>query len=241
MYQDARTDIFAFGSLLFECLTGTRAFPGRTPPDVITATLRRRAGLEPASRGDSAEDPRPTSPLSEEGAGRADPGRCRGEEGDRSGAGGAAAYGSLDRVGTNRRRAPRSQVRRSEGASPQSRLGADSLHRTGPSDRRGRGRDGRLRAPHAHRSRRMWEIASRTRLAPQLRERFQEGVFLVELGAVTVPELVPQAVASVFEVRDESGIPLEETLFRHLRAKAALLTSTAASICSRAAPSSRAG
>jgi Flp pilus assembly protein TadD/TolB-like protein len=36
---DRRTDIWAFGCILFECLTGTRAFTGETIPDVVTAIL----------------------------------------------------------------------------------------------------------------------------------------------------------------------------------------------------------
>ncbi|MFQ5654463.1 MAG: protein kinase, partial [Planctomycetota bacterium] len=36
---DLRTDIFAFGCLLFECLTGTRAFPGDSLRTIFAATL----------------------------------------------------------------------------------------------------------------------------------------------------------------------------------------------------------
>jgi eukaryotic-like serine/threonine-protein kinase len=36
---DPRTDIFAFGALLYEIFTGTRAFDGRTPTSVIAAIL----------------------------------------------------------------------------------------------------------------------------------------------------------------------------------------------------------
>ncbi len=38
---DKRTDIWAFGCLLFELLTGKRAFPGETLQDTITAVLER--------------------------------------------------------------------------------------------------------------------------------------------------------------------------------------------------------
>jgi serine/threonine protein kinase/Flp pilus assembly protein TadD len=38
---DKRTDIWAFGCLLYELLTGKRAFPGETLEDTITAVLKR--------------------------------------------------------------------------------------------------------------------------------------------------------------------------------------------------------
>ena len=38
---DKRTDIWAFGCVLFEMLTGRRAFRGETPSDTIAAVLER--------------------------------------------------------------------------------------------------------------------------------------------------------------------------------------------------------
>src|SRR5262249_54459702 len=38
---DARTDIWAFGCVLYEMLTGQRAFPGETTSDAIAAILER--------------------------------------------------------------------------------------------------------------------------------------------------------------------------------------------------------
>src|SRR5437667_35052 len=38
---DARSDIFSFGAVLFEMITGRRAFPGQTQADLIGAILER--------------------------------------------------------------------------------------------------------------------------------------------------------------------------------------------------------
>jgi serine/threonine protein kinase len=43
---DARSDLFSFGSLVFECLTGSPAFPGATPQERIEATLRGSPALD---------------------------------------------------------------------------------------------------------------------------------------------------------------------------------------------------
>jgi predicted ATPase len=45
----------------------------------------------------------------------------------------------------------------------------------------------------------------------------------VALAALSDPELVPQAVASVLEVRERPGRPLTETLADHLTSRDTLL------------------
>jgi non-specific serine/threonine protein kinase len=58
--------------------------------------------------------------------------------------------------------------------------------------------------------------SGKTRLALQiageLRETFLDGVWLVELASLSDPLLVPQAVAAVFAVREQSGTFLLQTL-----------------------------
>lgn len=55
---DRRTDIWAFGCVLFEALTGTRPFDGDTVPDVLAAIVERQPDLSklPASTPDSIRD-----------------------------------------------------------------------------------------------------------------------------------------------------------------------------------------
>jgi predicted ATPase/DNA-binding CsgD family transcriptional regulator len=54
-------------------------------------------------------------------------------------------------------------------------------------------------------------------------EEFEDGVWWVALAALSDPELVPQAVASVLEVRERPGRPSTETLADHLASRDTLL------------------
>jgi len=49
---DARSDIFSLGCVLFEMVTGNRAFSGKTDADTITAILRE----QPASMSTTVKD-----------------------------------------------------------------------------------------------------------------------------------------------------------------------------------------
>ena len=48
---DRRTDIWAFGCVLYEMLTGRRAFDGETTTDMFAAIVEPRAGLDGAAAG----------------------------------------------------------------------------------------------------------------------------------------------------------------------------------------------
>ena len=56
---DKRTDLFSFGCVLYECLTGQRAFPGETVSDSLAAILR----AEPDWNALPAETPPPIRRL----------------------------------------------------------------------------------------------------------------------------------------------------------------------------------
>jgi len=47
---DARSDIWAFGCLLFEMLTGARPFQGTTPASIVAAVLEREPSMSSAAR-----------------------------------------------------------------------------------------------------------------------------------------------------------------------------------------------
>jgi predicted ATPase/DNA-binding SARP family transcriptional activator len=67
----------------------------------------------------------------------------------------------------------------------------------------------------------------KTRLAIQVAEdlagRYRDGIYFVELGALTDPTLVPQTVASTLDIREETGHPLATTLTSVLQRRRLLL------------------
>ena len=50
----------------------------------------------------------------------------------------------------------------------------------------------------------------------KLAGRFDDGVWLVEFASLEDPSLVPQVVATVFDVRERAGIPVLDTLLASL-------------------------
>ncbi|HWZ93285.1 MAG TPA: tetratricopeptide repeat protein, partial [Polyangiaceae bacterium] len=67
----------------------------------------------------------------------------------------------------------------------------------------------------------------KTRLALQLAaeviDAYRDGVWLVELGSIRDPSLVPTSVAQVLGVQERTGKPLTESLCAHLKARQLLL------------------
>src|SRR6266571_5524051 len=61
------------------------------------------------------------------------------------------------------------------------------------------------------------------RVAAELRETFADGVWLVELAALTEDRLLPQTVADVLGIQDQSARPELETLSDYLQDKQLLL------------------
>src|ERR1700752_3091500 len=60
-------------------------------------------------------------------------------------------------------------------------------------------------------------------LANDLLVSFRDGVWLIELAPITEPSLVLQAVAAVFGVREQPGMPLDSLVLNYLRDKHLLL------------------
>jgi predicted ATPase len=60
-------------------------------------------------------------------------------------------------------------------------------------------------------------------IAGEVLEEFKDGVWLVELAAMSDPTLVPQVVASTLSIREQSGRPILTTLSEYLQPKHVLL------------------
>ncbi|MBM4119207.1 hypothetical protein FJ251_16020, partial [bacterium] len=201
---DPRTDVFAFGCVLFECLAGGPAFGGAGALEVLARTLEGEpnwallpGGLPEALRVLLA------SCLARDAAARpADMGAVRRALAALEAAGAAAAPPAaahnlplaLTRfIGRERELA---ELKRLVGF-------ARLVTVTGP------GGCGKTRLA--------------LELARALAPAYPDSVWLVEFARVGEAERVPQAAAAALGLREETARPLAETLAEHLREKACLL------------------
>jgi len=207
--QDERTDIFAFGCVVFECLCGRPAFTGETVGDILVHVVTGEVDWSLLPEGTPA-------------AFRALLRRCleKDVEGRPEGVGevleeirslrrsigtGAEAPGYPAEIPDNLPARLTSFVGRAASLAACTRLldGCRRLTLTGV------GGAGKTRLA--------------IRLAASQRERFPDGVWFVDLAPIAEGERLVQAVADACGVLEKRGIPLEATLVAHLETRRTLL------------------
>ena len=207
--EDERTDVFAFGCVLFECLTGRSAFDGPGIKEVWNAILHTTPDWSRLPPG----TPERIRKLLE---------HCLEREPQRRLASMRTARLEIEEALGVRRA---SALRTGEDVAAahhlpfqptpfvaRQRAVADSL--------------GQLRTT------RLLTITGvggvgKTRLAMRLAEmmvsEFPGGVWFVDLATVTDPERVPDALSTVLGIAEEPGIPVVRALTRHLTGRRALI------------------
>ncbi len=204
--HDRRTDIFAFGCVLFECLTGRRAFGGATKMDAIAAVLN----AEPPWSLLPRDAPQPIRGLLA---------RCL-EKDPRQ---------RLRDIGD-----ARIEIEEAREARPPARAPVSATQHNLPKQLTSFvGREREIAECDALLCEsRLLTLSGiggcgKTRLALKVAdsrlEAHPDGVWFVDLAPVSDPDRVPVAVATAASVREEPGKPILETLTRHLAEKRTLV------------------
>ena len=208
--QDERTDLFAFGCVLYECLTAQRAFRGEDLFETLTATLEKAP--------DFAALPERT------------PGRVRDllfkllekDPAKRLGVAREARHELEEALGIRRAAALRAGEAQ-----------ATTPHNLPKSITRFVGREEEVKscglqlAEHRLVTLTGMGGTGKTRLALETAERalasFPDGVWFVDLAPVTDPSRVETTIAAAVGVREEPGRALVESMVTHLRTRRTLL------------------
>ena len=97
------------------------------------------------------------------------------------------------------------------------------FYRTRTRGRQDRGAALRAAPPYSHWTRWSGKTRLALKVASEVLDGYQDGVWFVELAPLSDPELVPQALASVLGVREAPGSSLTHTLSEHLLSRTMLL------------------
>src|SRR5690606_33770667 len=204
---DTRSDLFSFGSLVFECLTGTPAFPGATPQERIEATLRGAPALDTLPEA----TPPPVRALLE---------RCLAMEPEARPESAAEVRRILESALESRALAARHT--QSEAAGPLPRPWTSFVGRSELS-----AQVAQCVMDHPLATLTGFGGCGKTRLALQVAEdvagRFRDGVSWIDLASMKDPSLFWHSVARVLGIRDALQQSPESALLRFLESRASLL------------------